>query len=139
MKLACRAKKILERDRKVSLLHPPLEGMHCWVDENGTMEERFGSIVKRWCNYTALETDSGHPGKVITIEASLHLDEMDSTGCPCYPPCNETEYDVSVNSILNPFKSKPDYWFTRFFEREVGTFIFISSLNHLLPFNYCLR
>ena len=86
--LACVADKILDRDRVMPMLYPPLAGIHCWLDENGTLDEK-GRYVKRWCNYTVVDTDSGHPGRVNTTQASLY-GFYRGLDCPCYPPCNET-------------------------------------------------
>ena len=126
--LSCLAKKILDKTGNVSMWLPPLDGMRCWLDENGTLvlqtlEERNVIHVRRWCNYSTLETDSGHAGEVNTTQASFDwLDEVDY--CPCYPPCNGTEYDVSVTSRPNPFRYNPDAWFDFLFD-EVGFVIVI--------------
>ena len=114
-KNSCMAKKILERDGKVSMRHPPLEGMQCWLDENGELatKERH---VKRWCNYPDLETGNGHPEKVITLEAGLWLDDVNDTGCPCFPPCHGIDYDVFLNTWSNPFNGIPNMWFNFLFK-----------------------
>ena len=106
--LACVARILLELG-VVSMWFPPLDGMHCWLDENGTLsndshDNGFGrERVKRWCNYTDL--DSGLLGRVITAEALPESISFHTSDCLCYPPCNETEYDVSVTSRPNPFRS----------------------------------
>ena len=121
---SCMTKKILEKYGKVSMRHPPLDGMQCWLDENGTLATEGPDYVKRWCNYTALETNDGHPEKVGRMEASLWLlDGANASGCPCYPPCNGIDYNVFMNSKTNPFKADPAYTFYEFF--EVRTFSFI--------------
>ena len=129
--LSCLAKNILEKTGNVSMWLPPLDGMRCWLDENATLvlqvlEKRNAIHVKRWCNYSTLETDSGNPGEVNTTQASFDwLNEITVDYCPCYPPCNETVYDVSVTSRPNPFRSDQDTWFDFIFQ-VVGFVIFIS-------------
>ena len=103
---SCMAKKILDRDGKVSMQHLPREGMQCWLDENGELATE-GRFVKRWCNYTAMDTTNGHPGKVMTMEAIAWLNEsVNATGCPCFPPCHGIDYDVFLTTLANPFKGR---------------------------------
>ena len=132
-KNSCVAKKILDRVGKVSMQHPPLDGMQCWLDENDELatEELH---VKRWCNYTDLETDDGQSEKVTTTEAGLWLDEsVNDTGCPCFPPCHGIDYDVFLNTWSNPFNDISDMWFNFLFK------VYISSITSIYPIDYlCL-
>ena len=127
--LSCLVKKILERDEEVSMRYPLLDGMFSWVDENGTLVKLFdeyvtrvnengsldeydGYVIRR-CNYSALETDRGKSEKLITRPAYFHwyprnLTDLDD--CPCYPPCNETEYDISVTQNPSRFHYSLFHW-----------------------------
>ena len=126
--LSCLVKKMLERDGEVSMTYPLLDGMRCWVDENGTLDKYEGYVIRR-CNYSALETDRGNTGKVITAPAyidwsSRNLTDLDD--CPCYPPCNETEYDISVTPrSQNPFRFGVHSTLRNWLTNEVGFAIFI--------------
>ena len=118
-----RVKKLVEANGIISMGNPAMEGMTCWLDVNGEKRRRNGYYyVKRWCNYTVRGTDGDHPPEVNTIEAVSNPFLVDLTDCPCHPPCNEIDYDITVNSRLDPFKAYPDYWFQEMFgqARQVG-------------------
>ena len=124
VRLCCNA-KLLERHNWVSMKCPPLDDMSCWVDEDSKQEpddpsnEKRGSHVKRYCNYTTTE-ESGK--RVVQTVGAVPPWRVDFIGheenCPCHPPCTEVQYEVSSSARMSPFQGKTTKFFKKMFVME---------------------
>ena len=105
----CHNSQIVDQYQSVFVDYPILDGMICWEDiDEFNRHEAYKIVDELWmmkyavnlCNYTSKDVDG--QSRNVTVRPVYGWPDnfsFEVKQCSCYPPCDDTEYEVTANIL----------------------------------------